>query len=131
MRVVCLLAFVLLFCLPLLSFAQKKSDKKPAFDKLLEKRVYKHDKASLPYRLMKPAGYKEDGKDSYPLVVFLHGGGERGNDNAKQLVHGIADFAKDKHRKKYPCFLIAPQCPASRHKVRNQHRRRARRCARR
>jgi predicted peptidase len=111
MRAVCLIAPVVLLCLPLLTFAQKKDDKKPDFDKLLEKRTYKQDKASLNYRLMKPAEYKEDGKDSYPLVVFLHGAGERGSDNAKQLVHGIADFAKDDSRKKYPCFLIAPQCP--------------------
>jgi predicted peptidase len=111
MRAICLIALAVLCCLPLLSFAQKKNDKKPDFDKLLDKRVYKQDKASLPYRLMKPAGYKEDGKDSYPLVVFLHGAGERGSDNAKQLVHGVADFAKDENRKKYPCFLIAPQCP--------------------
>jgi predicted peptidase len=125
MRAVCLIAFALLFCLPLLGFAQKKTDekdekkadkkadKKPDFDKLLEKREYKQDKASLNYRLMKPEGYKDDGKHSYPLVIFLHGAGERGKDNAAQLKHGVADFAKDDSRKKYPCFLIAPQCPAS------------------
>ena len=38
------------------------------------------------YRLLKPDNY--DDKQSYPLVLFLHGAGERGDDNEKQLVHG-------------------------------------------
>src|SRR5439155_10356362 len=94
MRNARLLPLALLLCLPLAAVAQEKPD----LDKLLEKRVYKKDKASLPYRLLKPDGYKDDAQDSYPLVVFLHGGGERGDDNEKQLVHGVAEFAKDESR---------------------------------
>ena len=78
-------------------------------DKLLEKRTFTQGKASLPYRLMKPADY--DASKKYPLVVFLHGAGERGDDNKAQLRHGIKDFVSDAARKKHPCFLIAPQCP--------------------
>jgi predicted peptidase len=63
----------------------------------------------LPYRLLEPA-LIEPGQ-TYPLVLFLHGAGERGDDNEKQLVHGVAEFAKDVNRRKYPCFLVAPQCP--------------------
>jgi predicted peptidase len=76
---------------------------------LLEKRTFDGDKGSLPYRLLKPEGY--DPKQKYPLVVFLHGAGERGNDNEAQLKHGVVNFAGAENRKKYPCFLIAPQCP--------------------
>jgi predicted peptidase len=65
----------------------------------------------LPYRIMQPEGYSATGTEKYPLVVFLHGAGERGTDNTKQLVHGTGEFAKPENRKKYPCFLIAPQCP--------------------
>jgi predicted peptidase len=65
----------------------------------------------LLYRLLKPKGY--DPKQKYPLVVFLHGAGERGADNAVQLVHGMADFASDKIMESYPAFVIAPQCPES------------------
>jgi predicted peptidase len=78
-------------------------------DKLLETHVFTQGKASLPYRLMKPADY--DGTKAYPLVIFLHGAGERGRDNKAQLVHGIRDFASDEARKKHPCFLLVPQCP--------------------
>jgi predicted peptidase len=63
----------------------------------------------LPYRLLKPKEY--DAKQKYPLVVFLHGAGERGTDNGKQLVHGMADFASDKIMESYPAFVVAPQCP--------------------
>lgn len=63
----------------------------------------------LNYRLLKPLDYNKETK--YPLVVFLHGAGERGSDNFKQLVHGMADFASDEAMKKHPAFVIAPQCP--------------------
>jgi predicted peptidase len=64
---------------------------------------------ALPYRLLKPLAY--DPATKYPLVVLLHGGGERGMDNAKQMVHGVPQFASKQNRQKHPCFLIAPQCP--------------------
>src|SRR5262249_46123074 len=34
-----------------------------------------------------------------------------GEDNTAQLKHGVVNFASAENRKKYPCFLIAPQCP--------------------
>ena len=64
---------------------------------------------ALNYRLMMPIEY--DPMKKYPVVLFLHGAGERGDDNGKQLVHGMADFASDENRVKYPAFVIAPQCP--------------------
>jgi predicted peptidase len=70
------------------------------------------DGHTLPYRLMSPKKI-ESGK-TYPLVLLLHGAGERGADNAKQLVHGAAEFAKPENRRQYPCFVVAPQCPADR-----------------
>lgn len=63
----------------------------------------------LKYRLLKPLGYNPN--KSYPLVIFLHGAGERGNDNSAQLKHGMADFCKTVRREKNPCYVIAPQCP--------------------
>jgi predicted peptidase len=64
---------------------------------------------TLPYRILTPARV-EPGK-RYPLVVFLHGGGERGDDNGKQLVHAMNDFASDAIMAKHPAFVVAPQCP--------------------
>src|SRR5690242_8020214 len=75
-----------------------------------EARTYAAGDFSLPYRLLKPKNY--DPAKKYPLVIFLHGAGERGDDNEKQLVHGMNDFASDEVMEKYPAFVMAPQCPA-------------------
>lgn len=48
----------------------------------------------------------------YPLVIFLHGSGERGNDNERQLIWGAGAFIQKENLKNYPCYVIAPQCPA-------------------
>ena len=75
-----------------------------------EAREYKNAAGErLLYRLLKPHNY--DPAKSYPLVVFWHGAGERGDDNARQLVHGMKDFASDERMAKHPAFVIAPQCP--------------------
>jgi predicted peptidase len=63
----------------------------------------------LKYRLIKPLGY-EPGK-KYPLVLFLHGAGERGDDNAITLKHAAKDFADPARRAKYPAYIVIPQCP--------------------
>lgn len=68
------------------------------------------DSATLGYRLLAPKNY--DPKQKYPLVLVLHGAGERGSDNAVQLKYGAPLFIKDEVREKYPCFVVAPQCPA-------------------
>lgn len=77
---------------------------------LFERRVYEDaDGGKLPYRLLLPRDYDDSKK--YPLVLFLHGAGERGDDNQRQLIHGMGDFLRDEIRRKYPCFVVAPQCP--------------------
>lgn len=47
----------------------------------------------------------------YPLVIFLHGSGERGDDNEAQLKWGVLNFATDQNMKMHPAIVIAPQCP--------------------
>ncbi len=87
-------------------------DAAPSTDplKLFEPREYVADDGEkLKYRLLKPADFDPDKK--YPLVVFLHGAGERGDDNAAQLVHCMAAFCTAEHRQQYPCYVLAPQCP--------------------
>ncbi|HNQ88215.1 MAG TPA: GDSL-type esterase/lipase family protein [Verrucomicrobiota bacterium] len=65
---------------------------------------------TLPYRLLTPAA-AEPGRQ-YPQVLFFHGAGERGDDNAAQLTHGTRLFLQPTARIQHPCFVIAPQCPA-------------------
>jgi len=77
----------------------------------LEKRVYENaDGESLPYRLFVPRGY--DVGKRYPLILFLHGLGERGSDNELQLKHAeVLRFVSDEVQARHACFLVAPQCP--------------------
>ncbi len=63
----------------------------------------------LPYRLLQPAG---DTSAAYPLLVFLHGANERGDDNTAQLAIGGRFFLRDSIRKNYPAYVLFPQCPA-------------------
>lgn len=63
----------------------------------------------LPYRLLKPIDYQFGKK--YPLIIFLHGAGERGDDNAAQLKHAAKDFADEDRRREYPAYIVMPQCP--------------------
>lgn len=63
---------------------------------------------TMPYRILLPENY--DSSKKYPLVFFLHGAGERGNDNEAQLVHGGKLFLKEEVRKNFPAIVIFPQC---------------------
>jgi predicted peptidase len=64
---------------------------------------------SMPYRLFVPAHY--DAAKKYPLVMFLHGGGENGTDNEMQLhnTEGATIWAKPTEQAKHPAFVLAPQ----------------------
>lgn len=94
--------FLLFFCLATASaFAQYQE-----YDSLL----YISAKGdSLRYRQLNPQQIEQGKK--YPLVLFLHGAGERGNDNISQLRHGGMMFTNPVNREKYPAFVLAPQCP--------------------
>lgn len=77
-----------------------------------EAREYKDaDGNVLLYRLYKPKDY--DAAQKYPLILFLHGAGERGNDNKAQVRDALY-FAKDPFQTVQECFVVAPQCPGSR-----------------
>src|SRR5579872_2344310 len=63
---------------------------------------------AIPYCLFVPHGL--DRTKRYPVVLFLHGSGERGSENRRQ-VRDIAGWASDEVQAKFPCFIVAPQCP--------------------
>jgi predicted peptidase len=60
------------------------------------------------YRLFKPETMRAGQR--YPLLLFLHGAGERGTDNRAQIRYLPEYMAHGERRKRYRCFLIAPQC---------------------
>lgn len=61
----------------------------------------------LKYRLLLPDNF--DPARQYPLVLFLHGAGERGSDNLSQLTHGAALFVDN--RDQFPAVVLFPQAP--------------------
>ena len=77
---------------------------------LYEKKVLINGKDTLRYRILYPENYKK--RRAYPLVVFLHGSGERGRDNEAQLTHGGKLFIRPEVRKHFQSIVIFPQCPA-------------------
>lgn len=62
------------------------------------------------YLLSLPEGYGRDRWQRWPLVLFLHGSGERGDDLKKVTVHGPPKQAAQ--GKAFPFILVSPQCPA-------------------
>jgi predicted peptidase len=66
---------------------------------------------SMAYRLLFPKNYdpKTNYFKKYPLVLFLHGAGERG-DSALTVKHIGAWALQEKNRKNYECFVLVPQC---------------------
>lgn len=86
--------------LPLVSLAQTKSD--------FIKNVFVSKGDTLPLRILYPENF--DSTKTYPLVLFLHGRGESGSENEKQLTHGSQMFLDAAFRKNYPAVVIFPQC---------------------
>ena len=76
--------------------------------KLYEKEIFIYENDTLNYRILKPLNYNPN--KQYPVHLFLHGSGERGNDNSSQLTHGGKLFLKKENREKYNSWVIFPQC---------------------
>ena len=84
----------------------------PEIDAAFEAKTYKSSKNdSLNYRIYTPEGM--DAGRQYPLVLFFHGAGERGDDNYRQLILGVMDILKYSKKSNNPAIILAPQCPNS------------------
>lgn len=78
-----------------------------------EKKAYINKGDTLRYRVMSPLATETTARKKFPLLIFLHGSGECGTDNEKQLIHGGAFFADSLNRLRFPAYVIFPQCPAT------------------
>ena len=85
--------------LPFSILAQSKED--------FKKEHFVKDGDTLKYRILYPKDFSKNKK--YPVVLVLHGAGERGNDNESQLTHGSELFLKN--QEKFPAIVIFPQAP--------------------
>ena len=73
------------------------------------KKNFQKDGHAMPYQILLPKNFNR--KKSYPLLLFLHGAGERGTNNELQLVHGSKMFLEKNNQEKYPAIVVFPQCP--------------------
>jgi len=99
---------------------------KSQYSDLFDKNEYIYGSDTLRYRLYIPEPIKNvfhfesvlkknlllpvENSTKYPIILFLHGSGERGNDNNVQLTYIDSVFAKEKLQSENPCFILAPQC---------------------
>ena len=88
--------------------ATPKTPSSPQLARRLPARTYKTP--PLEYLLALPDGY--DDHDAWPLVLFLHGSGERGHDLELVKLHGPPRLVEAGQR--FPFVLASPQCPAGR-----------------
>jgi predicted peptidase len=63
----------------------------------------------LSYQIYLPNEYDAKPGEKWPLVLFLHGSGERGDDVEKVKIHGPPKLAGQ--GKEFPFVLVSPQCP--------------------
>lgn len=72
--------------------------------KLTEKRTL-----AAKYLLFLPQGYSANSKTTWPLILFLHGAGERGDDIWLAAKHGPPKEVTE--HPDFPFILVTPQCP--------------------
>jgi len=89
------------------SFMKAKFNVKPGQHPETLSTTVKKD-VNINYLIHLPENYKENG-ETYPLLIFLHGAGERGDDINKVKAWGPPKIVEQD--KSFPYILISPQCP--------------------
>lgn len=74
-------------------------------------RVLRGDGFALSYKLVLPKGDGARAESKWPLLLFLHGAGERGDELELVAFHGPVKIARTRP---LPFVIVAPQCPAGR-----------------
>src|SRR5438067_11719457 len=97
-------AMMVVICAPVWVLAANEESGQQA--KVLEKTIT----VKTDYLLFLPEGYSKDTDKKWPLMLFLHGAGERGSDVNKVKVHGPPKIVEK--RKDFPFIVVSPQCPA-------------------
>jgi len=70
-------------------------------------RVFKDKAGAHKYSIFVPAHYSPDKK--WPVILYLHGAGERGTDGVLQTTVGLGPFVKERAAT-FPFLVVFPQC---------------------
>jgi len=88
--------------------AERKADNGGQSEQVFQKEITKT--VSLRYLLYLPKGYGEKKDQKWPLILFLHGAGERGDNLELVKKHGPPKLVAG--GKEFPFIIVSPQCPA-------------------
>jgi len=88
--------------------AEPKADNGGQSEQVFQKEITRS--VSLRYLLYLPKGYGEKKSQKWPLMLFLHGAGERGNNLELVKKHGPPKLIAG--GKEFPFIIVSPQCPA-------------------
>jgi predicted peptidase len=105
------LVFALASCMSLVTLAADAPQAGKQEPQTFEKQV----SIKLDYLAYVPPDYNKDQEKKWPLIVFLHGSGESGNDVEKVKAHGpplLLGNGTDLAIKNF--VVVSPQCPSSR-----------------
>ncbi len=72
-------------------------------------RLKRNEELEINYLLFLPKGYDASSPKRWPLILFLHGSGERGTNVWKVATHGPPE--KVTSEPDFPVILVSPQCP--------------------
>ena len=90
--------------------AQPAATPAPATPQMAKQFQFTRTKSfKVDYLLFLPKGYESKGGKRWPLIFFLHGAGERGNDVWKVAIHGPGKYAAA--HPEFPFIIVSPQCP--------------------
>src|SRR6266481_990078 len=87
----------------------ESSPKTPPFQMAKQLRLKKTQSIQLDYLLFLPKGYEAKSEKRWPLILFLHGAGERGTNVWKVATHGPPKNVKE--HPDFPFIVVSPQCP--------------------
>jgi predicted peptidase len=87
-------------------FAEEPSPGPGQHAQTLDKEI----KVTMHYLLYLPEEYGKDPSQKWPLMLFLHGAGERGDDLERVKKHGPPKLVAE--GKQFPFIIVSPQCPS-------------------
>ena len=104
-----LLIAAALLGLPARASAQPAAASAPSPQMAKQFQFTRTEQLKVNYLLFLPKGYDAKAEERWPLILFLHGAGERGSDVWKVATHGPGKYAAA--HSDFPFILVSPQCP--------------------
>ena len=101
---------------PVLSFAAggKESRRHPAQETGFLNRRIQIGPATYRYQVYLPEEWRRNDRKQWPMILFLHGRGERGEEGMWQTQIGLPQAIRD-HPERWPFVVVMPQCSIDRY----------------